>query len=136
YRGLAESIRVDQRTTFHGYEPVSAEAFRAADVFVYPNDYDPFGMVATEAMATGIPVVLGREIGAAELVDHGRNGLLCDQQDAASIREQLARLATDPETAIAMGLAARATIEQYTWAVCAEETWRVYEQVFREKRAP
>ena len=136
YRGLAESLRVDHRATFHGYEPASADAFRAADVFVYPNDYDPFGMVATEAMATGIPVVLGRAIGAAELVDHGRNGLLCDQQDAASIRDQLAKLAADPENAKAMGLAARATIEQHTWDVCAEQTWSVYEQVLREKQAP
>ncbi len=64
-----------------------------------------------------------------------RNGLLCDQQDAASVREQLARLAADPANARAMGLAARATIEQHTWAVCAEQTWSVYEQVLREKRA-
>ena len=93
-------------------------------------------MVATEAMATGIPVVLSRAIGAAELVEHGRNGLLCDQQDAASVHDQLARLAADPGNAKAMGLAARATIEQHTWDVCAEQTWSVYEQVLREKQAP
>ena len=68
-------------------------------------------------------------------MEHGRNGLLCDQQDAASIREQLVWLSTHPAAAQAMGRAARATIEQHTWSVCAEQTWAVYEQVLREKRA-
>ncbi len=133
FRAQAEELGVSERVTFHGFEPKSEEAFRAADVFVYPNDYDPFGMVATEAMASGIAVVLGRNIGAAELVTHGENGLLCEPHDAASLRVQLHQLAGDPAAARRIGVAARKTIEQHTWKVCAAETWAVYEQVFREK---
>lgn len=135
YRALAEDLKVSERITFHGFEAKSEDAFRAADVFVYPNDYDPFGMVATEAMATGIAVILGRTIGAAELVTHGQNGLLCEPHDAASMHTQLQHLAKDPVAARRIGLAARATIQEHTWQVCAAQTWAVYEQVMREKHA-
>jgi glycosyltransferase involved in cell wall biosynthesis len=133
FRQLADSLSVGKRITFHGFEPNSEEAFRAADVFVYPNDYDPFGMVAAEAMATGIAVVVGRTIGAAELVRHGVNGLLCEPHDAGSIRAQLSVLASDKSAARAMGMAARDTVAQHTWSVCAEQTWAVYQQVLQER---
>jgi glycosyltransferase involved in cell wall biosynthesis len=127
---------VSDRITFHGYEQFSDAAFRASDVFIYPNDYDPFAMVATEAMASGIAVVLGCDIGAAELVEHGRNGLLCNPRSHSSIHEQLARLAFDFPYAQAIGLAGRVAIERHTWRSCAEDTWSVYEQVLREKNTP
>lgn len=132
FRIQADELKVTDQITFYGFEPISEDAFRTADVFVYPNDYDPFGMVATEAMATGLAVVLGLTIGAAELVTHGKNGLLCEPYNTLSIRTQLRRLDGDLPATKAMGLAARKTIEEHTWAICAEQTWSVYQQALRE----
>ncbi len=129
HRALARQLGVAGRVAFHGSEVSPELAFRAADVFVYPSAYDPFGMVATEAMASGLPVVLGRDMGAAELVRHGHDGLLCDPASLESLREQLARLEADPATAAMIGRAARATIGLHSWEACAESTWAVYQSV-------
>ena len=122
----AKRLGVAGRMTSHGFEPSPELAFRAADAFIYPSAYDPFGMVATEAMASGLPVVLGREMGAAELVRHGHDGLLCDPASASDLHAQLTRLAADPAESAALGRAARATILRHGWEVCAEATWGVY----------
>lgn len=125
----AESLGVSGRVVFHGFEAHPEEAFRAADVFVYPSDYDPFGMVASEAMATGLPVIIGRDIGAAELVEPGRNGLLCDPADEKSLRKSLDLLRQDPAAARRLGAAGRKTVLEVSWDACAAQTFQVYEQV-------
>ena len=133
HRHQALSLGVLGRIQFHGFEPHPELAFRASDVFVYPNQYDPFGMVGTEAMASGIPVVMGKNIGVSELVIPGKNGLLCDPTDPTDIRNQLTRLAAISDRGRALGLAGRATISLHTWDTCAKETLGVYEAVWRQK---
>lgn len=89
-------------------------------------------MVGAEALASGLPVILGRPIGVAELIEHGRNGLLCDPHDPGDLRIQLERLGSLPHRGRAMGLAGRATIQQHGWDACAPRTWESYEAVHRE----
>jgi glycosyltransferase involved in cell wall biosynthesis len=133
YQTQARQLGVTQRITFWGYTPQPELAYRAADVFVYPSDYDPFGMVGSEAMATGLPVVLGKNIGVAELVLDGVNGLLCDPDHPESIREQLARLEADPARARMLGQAARETTLETSWQHNAEAVGKIYDQVFRNR---
>jgi UDP-glucose:(heptosyl)LPS alpha-1,3-glucosyltransferase len=135
YQTQARQLGVTDRITFFGYTPRPELAYRAADVFVYPSEYDPFGMVGSEAMASGLPVVLGRSIGVAELVHHGSNGLLCNPDVPASIREQLARLEADPVATRNLGLTARETIIATSWEHNAAEVFRIYEQAFRDRSA-
>ena len=135
YRRLAEQLGVAHRIIFHGFEPHPEEAFRAVDVFVYPSDYDPFGMVASEAMATGLPVIIGGDIGAAELVTPGQNGLLCNPADEQSIRNALIQLRQNPELAQKLGRNGRQTILDVSWDHCADRTYAVYERVYAQRRA-
>lgn len=134
HRARAGVLGVAGRITFHAFEPQPELAFRAADAFIYPSAYDPFGMVATEAMASGLPVVLGRDMGAAELITHGVDGLLCDPQSQLNLRDQIWRIANDPAFAARLGAAARSTIQRYSWDACAEATWEVYRQVLETPR--
>lgn len=129
YESQARSLGVVGRIQFWGYEPKPELAFRAVNVFVYPSDYDPFGMVGSEAMASGLPVILGRTIGVAELVEDGINGLLCDPADGGSIRSQLDRLKADPGLADSIGRTARATVLQTSWDQNADEVFRIYQEV-------
>lgn len=135
FRAQAARLGVADRVVFHGPHEQPQEAHRAVDAFVYPSAYDTFGLVVTEAMASGLPVLAGRGIGAAELVEDRRNGLLCDPADAAQLRAQLEWLAAAPDRAAALGQAARATIARCTWDACAAATAEVYERVLGEKRA-
>jgi glycosyltransferase involved in cell wall biosynthesis len=133
YRAVAEQLGVADRIHFHGPDSRPERLHRVADVLVYPSRYDTFAMVVSEAMASGVPVVVGNRVGAAELIEDGRNGLLCEPTSAATISQALRRLQADPDWARQLGEAGRQTIERHTWAECAEATGRVYEQVLREK---
>ncbi len=106
--------------------------YAAADVFVFPTFHDSFGMVISEAMASGLPVITNREAGAAELIEHGVSGWLTEKPwDADQIAEGMNILANDPILRKRMGEAARKAIEPYTWDRCAAETMTVYHKVFK-----
>ena len=77
-------------------------------------------------------MILGQDIGAAELVEHGRNGLLCDPANDSSIRLALEIIAGDRAAAMNIGRQARETILNVSWDHCADRTFAVYERVCGE----
>src|SRR5262249_2640282 len=83
--------------------------YAAADVFVFPTFYDSFGLVATEAMASGLPVVCSAAAGAAELIEDGVNGLIVNDPwgDSTALADALGRLVDDPALRQRLGDAAR-----------------------------
>ena len=82
--------------------------YAAADFLVFPTFYDPFGLVATEAMASGLPVVCSAAAGAAELITDGVNGLVVQEPwNPDVLCELLRRLAADPALRRRLGEAAR-----------------------------
>ncbi len=99
----------------------------AADVFLLPTRYEPFGMVVAEAMAASLPVVVAGSAGAAEYVRHGENGFVVEQADdvdgfAAALRAIL----TDRSRAEAVGRAARETAGALAWPLVVAQTEAVY----------
>jgi glycosyltransferase involved in cell wall biosynthesis len=68
---------------------------------------ESFGRVCVEAMAAGRPVIGYDHGGVAELVEDGRNGILCPPGDLAAVERAVEALASDPARAIAMGAVAR-----------------------------
>lgn len=86
--------------------------YARADVFALPARAECFGLVVTEAMASGIPVV-ACDVGAvAELVVDGHNGLLVPPADPVRLAEALRTLADRPELRRAMGKRGRRMAEQ------------------------
>ena len=70
--------------------------YGAADVFVLPTPYDAFGMVVTEAMACGLPVITTTAAGASEVVADGRTGILLeDVADGEALANAMRRFAED-----------------------------------------
>lgn len=133
YAARARALGVDGRLILRGPDVEVALAYRAADVFVYPSRYDAFGMVVGEAMASGLPVVVGRDIGAAEWVEDGGNGLKVDAGDGGAWREALKRLESDAGFGRRLGEAARRTATGYSWDSRAEATEAIYEAVARRR---
>jgi UDP-glucose:(heptosyl)LPS alpha-1,3-glucosyltransferase len=130
YRAEAEREGVANRVIFHPHSKQVEQFFAAADAFVFPTVYDPFGLVITEAMASGLPVVTSRAAGASELIAHGTDGLLTDRPwDADAIALHLAHLRDDAALRERMGAAARARVEPLTWDRTAERTLAVYREV-------
>jgi UDP-glucose:(heptosyl)LPS alpha-1,3-glucosyltransferase len=132
-RAVARAEGVTDRVVFRRSSKHVERYFAAADVFVFPTLYEPYGMVISEAMASGLPVITSQAAGAAELIEHGQSGwLTADPWDPDQIAEGLRALATDPGLRQQMGAAARSKIEGYTWDRVAEETLAVYRETIAE----
>lgn len=121
YEALAERLGVAQQVHFAGYVPREAIAaeYAAAHVFALPSFCEGMSIAALEAMATGLPVVLSRTGGTAELLDDGVQGLSFDWADVTTLTAHLRRLATDRAMARQMGLAARERALRFSWDAIA-----------------
>ena len=92
-------------------------------------------MVALEAMATGCPVIASDVGGLTELIDHGRNGLLCHPGDDADLAEKLRQLLSDHALAARLGQqAAHDAAERFRPTVIAHQTAEFYQHVLRRWR--
>jgi UDP-glucose:(heptosyl)LPS alpha-1,3-glucosyltransferase len=130
YATLATSEGVAARVRFVAGTEHVERYYAAADLFLFPTYYDTFGLVLTEAMASGLPVVTSRAAGAAELVTHGESGWLTDEPwDVESIAARIRALSADGALRGKIGAAARAAVEQLAWDRVAEQTMAVYREV-------
>lgn len=109
--------------------------YAAADVAVAPSIYEPFGLVAVEAMACGTPVVVGDTGGLREIVSDG-HGLSFPPQDADELADRLVAVLGDPTLAADLVAKGRRRIAaRYDWQTVALRTARVYERAIREEAA-
>ena len=111
--------------------------YGAADAFVLPTPYDAFGMVITEAMACGLPVITTPHAGAAELVVPDMHGCLVpDADDVAGLAAAMQRLAASRELRERLGQAAAALMAGHDWEAVVRQTERVYaEHLARHRRS-
>jgi L-malate glycosyltransferase len=72
----AESLGIEERVVFLGKQDSVAEILACADLFLLPSQSESFGLVALEAMASGVPVVASDVAGIPEVVEHGVTGYL------------------------------------------------------------
>lgn len=103
---------------FHGPIPqVELYAhFLQADLLVLPTLCDGFGMVITEAMAHGLPVLTTPNAGAAQFIKDGENGILVPAGDIEALSAAIFRLLTAREALHRMGMAAQQTVAAWQWS--------------------
>lgn len=115
-RGVAERVR------FAGYVPREriAERYAAAHTFVLPSYNEGMSVATLEAMAAGLPTIVTRTGGTAELVAPGVSGETFGWADVGALAAHLGRLAADRGLARRMGAAARERARAFTWEAAAE----------------
>lgn len=135
YGNLAKRCRVDDRVIFTGQTKEAWKYYAASDVYLLPSLYEPFGLSILEAMASGLPVLVSRDSGAAELIRDGVDGLLIQEpRDVTELSAKLGALLKDKNLRARLGRQARRTALQYPWDRVARETEEVYEKVLLQKR--
>ncbi len=101
---------------------------QAADAAVMPSLYEPFGIVALEAMAAGCPVVASNVGGLAEVIDHAETGLTVTPGDPHSIAWAVDHLITHPEQSRQRVSAAQKKVARhFRWDRISALTQRVYD---------
>jgi phosphatidyl-myo-inositol alpha-mannosyltransferase len=99
-----------------------------ADVMCAPSlGGESFGMVLTEAFASGTPVVASNIAGYRDVVRDGLDGVLVRPSDPVEFGEALHALAEEPERRARMSLAARERAERFAWPRVASEVEHAYE---------
>ncbi|MFN8443895.1 MAG: glycosyltransferase family 4 protein [Caldilineaceae bacterium] len=134
---LAYELRLDNRVEFLGY--ISDERrdclYRVVDSAVFPSLYEPFGIVALEAMQQGCNVIASDVGGLGEVVRHHQNGLTVYPNDPYSIAWAVNELFTHPRDAeVWRAQAQREVNELYRWERIARETWLLYVRVRKERQ--
>lgn len=109
------------------------QLYRVADVAVFPSLYEPFGIVALEAMAAGAPVVASDAGGLREVVLHDETGTLSFSGDPQSLAWAILKVIRDPLRAEKLSEAARERLgEEFDWDGIADQTKAVYDRVWAE----
>lgn len=115
---LAEQLGVEDYVSFEGFIPNTevASYYQKAHVFVSMSQSESWGQMYLEAMATGLPVISTKNIGANSIIRDGETGYLIDQEDSSALAEKIDSLIANHEKLANMGAAARKETEQlYDW---------------------
>lgn len=106
--------------------------YRAADLLCLPSvsRLEAFGIVALEAMATGLPVVVSDIPGVREVIEPGETGLVADPLDPDDLAEKIGALLDDPDRSRAMGKRGRERVrERFTVDTVVDALEAIYEDV-------
>jgi D-inositol-3-phosphate glycosyltransferase len=130
-RDLARANGIEHRVAFVGavdHEQLPLY-YNAADVCVVPSHYESFGLVAIEAMASGVPVVASRVGGLTGTVKDGETGYLIPWLCPEPFAERIELLLDNEPLRRSLGLAAREAVTRYRWQNVAAAVREVYESL-------
>lgn len=137
YPEMARRLRIADRVHFLGYRRDVPEIMRAADLCLCPSRHEPFSLVLIEALASGLPVITARCVGAAQLVSPGSGFVLADPEDVNGLAAAMSRLVEEPGLREQMGKEARVVAVQHSWRVMAQHYVNLFEYMATHtERAP
>jgi len=134
----AQWMGISNQALFTGFIPDDdlLRLYKVADVACFPSLYEPFGIVALEAMAAKTPVVVSDAGGLPEVVEAGISGTVTQCNNPESLAHGILRVLKDPGYARYMADNARERIAiMFNWDIIAEQTTHVYNRVWTEYRA-
>ena len=106
------------------------EAYRNCDVLVFPSRYEGFGYVVAEAMACGKPVIAARTSSLPELIENGKNGILCSPDSIDEFVGAIKKIQYEKELAKNIGLNARMSIvNKFTLGQMVDKYIELYESI-------
>jgi glycogen synthase len=135
----ARKHKVLKATTFVGHlnHEELVDLLHTADAAMLPSHYEPFGIVALEAAATGIPLATSNVGGLGEAVINGQTGMSYAPRDVAGLAAAVRVVLDDPRAAQQRAIAARERLtSDFDWHTVASETAQVYLTAKRREREP
>ena len=141
-KAQVEYMGISNKVYFTGYLDAKQvqKMYKCADVAVFPSTYEPFGIVALEAMLAGVPTVVSDVGGLNEIVEHGVTGMKSYAGNSNSIADSILTLLYDHALAANVAKNAKAKVKElYNWNKIAQDTHFTYQkaicQTMAEKQA-
>ena len=141
-KNQANAMGIANKVYFTGYlnSKQVQKMYKCADVAVFPSTYEPFGIVALEAMLAGVPAVVSDVGGLDEIINHGIDGMKSYAGNSNSIADSVLALLYDHKLCANISKNAKSKVkEQFNWNKIAQDTHFIYEkaicQTMAEKQA-
>src|SRR5690349_2633603 len=130
-RRQADELGLMEHGTFLGWigDDVLHSLYPIADVCVVPSIYEPFGLVALEAMASGCPSIVADTGGLREVVPHDEVGLRFRARDPVSLAEMTVRVLDDAKLCRRLTAEAFEHLRRFDWGDVAERTAELYDEL-------
>lgn len=134
-RAQARRLGLEDQGTFLGWigDDVLHSLYRIADLTVVPSIYEPFGLVALEAMASGCPCIVADTGGLREVVPNRDVGLRFRSRSARSLGYMMERVLTDDALRDRLVTEASEHVLRFDWADIAVQTAEVYAELERAR---
>lgn len=129
-RDMVQSESLEKDVHFLGNQDDVAPLFNAADLFCLPSEKESFGLVALEAMASGVPVIGSTAGGIPEVVQQGTSGFLAPVGDVISMADYAVRLLQNSDEYQRMSAAARnRALEEFQMDTKVREYEALYRRI-------
>jgi glycosyltransferase involved in cell wall biosynthesis/GT2 family glycosyltransferase len=129
YRALVKELDIENEVVFLGFRRDAPDLMKAADLVVHPATAEAFGLVITEALYLGTPVVASRIGGIPEIVDEGKDGLLVEPENPSALAAAILKLIEDDDLRARIAGAGREKVLQ---KFSFQNMMRAYEGVYDE----
>ena len=130
-KAQVEAMGLGDKVCFAGYLNAKqvSKMYKCADVSVFPSTYEPFGIVALEAMLAGIPTVVSDVGGLNEIVEHKVDGMKSYAGNPNSLADSILELLLNPELCDKITKKAKQKVKnEYNWNKIAQDTYFTYEK--------
>ena len=124
---MSLELGISNDVKFLGYVPEDEQAklYKLADVYVMPSTSEPFGITALEAMSSGVPVIISKTSGVAEIV---RSAIRVDFWDINAMAERILAVLKYDTLRATMSHLSASEAAHYSWEKTAGETLNVYNE--------
>ena len=123
-KAQVEAMGLGQKVYFTGYLNAKqvSKMYKCADISVFPSTYEPFGIVALEAMLAGVPTVVSDVGGLNEIVEHGVDGMKSYAGNPNSLADSILELLFNPQLCESIAKKAKAKVKnEYSWTKIAQK---------------
>jgi len=122
---LVAELNISDHFKFPGFleDSLVAELFQVSDVFVMPSVSEPFGIVALEAMQSGLPVIISKQSGVSEILEHA---VKVDYWDIQSLAEAIIGLLDNSGRSNKLRKDGKKEVEKLVWSKTAQQILEIY----------
>ena len=126
HKAIPDCVALNEALENHNWIPSLShnqvlECMREHDIFVFPSLFEGFGLVITEAMSQGVPVITTDRTAGPDLISHGTDGWIVPAASSVTIKEVFLQILETPEILEQFGLAAQQKSKTRPWSVYGQE---------------